>query len=166
MLEGKLEAIWLKRARHGPMDAVERASLVPGHGIVGNANQGGQRQVAIIGRRTWDRLMRELGARLDPSARRANLLVDGVDLEGTEGRVLWVGACRILIHGELVPCAGMDAAWPGLQEAMRARWGGGAFGEVLEGGEIEVGDPVGLVPSSVSANGSSPSPSPTPGGGR
>jgi MOSC domain-containing protein YiiM len=148
MQEGKLEAIWLKRERRGRMEAVERAALVRGSGIVGNANQGGQRQVAIIERRTWDRLMRELGARrLDPSARRANLLVDGVDLEETAGRVLCVGACRILIHGELVPCAGTDAAWPGLQEAMRARWGGGAFGAVLQGGEIQVGDPVAFAPA-------------------
>jgi MOSC domain-containing protein YiiM len=142
MPKGKLEAIWLKRERHGQMEAVERAALVPGRGIVGNANQGGERQVAIVERQTWDRLMRELGARLDPSARRANLLVDGLDLEETAGRTLCVGACRILIRGELVPCPGMDAAWPGLQQAMRARWGGGAFGEVLQGGEIRVGDPV------------------------
>jgi MOSC domain-containing protein YiiM len=142
MPAGKLEAIWLKRARKGPMDAVERAQLVAGRGLVGNVNQGGERQVAIIERRTWDRLTRGLGARLDPSARRANLLVDGVDLEGTAGRVLCVGACRILIRGELTPCAGMDAALPGLREAMRAGWGGGAFGEVLQGGEIQPGDPV------------------------
>jgi MOSC domain-containing protein YiiM len=144
MREGRLEAIWVKRARLGPMDAVDRATLVAGRGLVGNANQGGRRQVAIVERETWDRLMRLLEADLDPSARRANLLVNGVRLRESRGQVLHVGGCQIRIGGELTPCERMDEALPGLQEAMRADWGGGAFGEVLDSGEIRVGDPVRL----------------------
>ena len=78
---GRLEAIWIKRARLGPMDQVERASLVAGRGIEGNADQGRRRQVTIIARETWNRLMEELGASVDPSGRRANLMVSGLDLE-------------------------------------------------------------------------------------
>ena len=39
---GKLEAIWLKRMKGGPMDAHETAVLQANKGIVGNANQGGK----------------------------------------------------------------------------------------------------------------------------
>jgi MOSC domain-containing protein YiiM len=38
----------------------------------------------------------------------------------------------------------MEDAAPGLQQAMTVPWGGGAFGEVLDDGEIAVGDPVTL----------------------
>jgi MOSC domain-containing protein YiiM len=139
---GRLEAIWIKRARLGPMDPVDRVTLVAERGLAGNANQGGRRQVTIIARETWDRLMSELEASVDPSARRANLMVSGLDLEESRERVLRVGACRIRIRGETRPCGRMDDALPGLRDAMRPGWGGGAYGIVIEDGEIRVGDSV------------------------
>lgn len=139
---GKLERIWIKRARLGPMDPAERASLVAGRGISGNANQGGRRQVTILSSERWTALMAELGADLDPGARRANLYVSGVELEETRDRILRVGTCRLRILGETRPCERMDEALPGLREALRPRWGGGAYAEALDDGEISVGDTI------------------------
>ena len=113
-----------------------------GKGIVGNADQGGWRQVTIITQESWDALMRKVGASLDPAARRANLLVSGIDLEDTREWNLQVGDARLRIRGETRPCEQMDQAAPGLRDAMRAGWGGGVFAEVLTDGAIAVGDAV------------------------
>lgn len=139
---GRLEAIWIKRAKRGPMDPFAAASLVAGRGLVGNADQGGRRQVTIIEKEVWQRHMDALGGSLDPSSRRANLMVSDFPLADSRGRTFRIGACRIRIFGETKPCERMESALPGLRAQMYADWGGGAFGEVLDDGGIEVGDTV------------------------
>lgn len=139
---GRLEAIWLKRMRRGPMDAVAKAQLVAGRGLAGNANQGGRRQVTIIEREAWETMMALLAADAPPTVRRANLMLSGVTLARSRGRVLHIGSCRVRIFGETRPCRLMDESLPGLQAAMSPDWRGGAFGEALDDGVIRIGDAV------------------------
>src|SRR6185503_2735410 len=137
---GALAAIWVKRNKRGPMDAQLAAELVAGRGIVGNANQGGRRQVTLIEEEVWAAMMAELGGALPTAARRANLVLRGLPLAGSRGRQLRIGACVLRINGETKPCERMDEALPGLRALMFPEWRGGAFAEVVTGGVIRLGD--------------------------
>ncbi len=126
------------------MEPNDSAELVAGKGLVGCVNQGGKRQVTLLDAERWTKLMAEVGGELPPSARRANLLLTGIDLENSGGKTVRIGDVELFIHGETLPCEQMDAAMPGLRTAMGPRWYGGAYAEVVSGGAIQLGDVVEL----------------------
>ena len=138
---GRVQALWVKRAHRGPMDAATAVTLVAGRGVEGSADQGRSRQVTVISEERWDHLLEQLGERPDPIVRRANVLVRGVALELRRGAVLRLGEARIRIKGETRPCERMDEALDGLRAALRSDVGGGLYGEVVRGGVVRVGDP-------------------------
>jgi MOSC domain-containing protein YiiM len=124
------------------MDPVAAAAARRGLGLVGNANQGGTRQVTVISREAMEAAARELGRPVDPSVRRANVLVEGIDLKDSRGRILRMGELRLEVGGETRPCERMDAAIPGLKAALDPDWRAGLYGTVLEDAMVKVGDPV------------------------
>lgn len=137
---GEIAAIWIKRAKRGPMDRVREGTLVEGRGLAGSANQGGRRQVTLLDEAAWRDANGEAGAALDPSARRANVLLRGIDLERSRGKRLRLGECVLEIYGEVTPCERMDEAFLGLRAALRPHWRGGAFAVIVSGGTIREGD--------------------------
>ena len=152
MSSGRVECIWIKRSATGrvghrsggALDPVDEASFLSGQGIEGDASFGrSTRHVTIIEKETFDRVRKILPA-ADPAMRRANLMISGIRLEETQGKILTVSGIRILIKGETVTCDLMDEQCPGLGQALDPHWGGGAHGIVLDDGRVRIGDEVSL----------------------
>lgn len=122
------------------MDRVLFAEAVASRGLAGNANQGGKRQITIIDEARWKEACDEVGVNVDPSARRANVMLRGVDLENMRGRLLRIGPMLVRIYNETRPCERMEEAQQGLRKALGPHWRAGAYGEIVEGGVIRVGD--------------------------
>lgn len=130
------------------MEVIEHARVTPETGIAGDfrgAMKGKpyKRQVTLIERGDWDAAMAEVGHSIGWQERRANLLVDGLDLPQTKGVRLRIGADVVLeITRETDPCERMEALADGLRAALTPDWRGGACAMVITGGEIAVGDEI------------------------
>ena len=140
---GTLQGIWIKEVRGEPMTAVDEAKALAGQGFNRGVGEASTRQVTVLAVEAWADAEATVGMSVDPALRRANLLVAGVDLAGTTGRVLRVGDLRLEITGETKPCYQMDAAVDGLRAALEPDWRGGAHGVVLNDATIRMGDSVG-----------------------
>ena len=138
----RVVALYLKRAHRGPMDPVREATAVVGQGLEGSVGRSRRRQVTLLELENWQRSTAQVGSDADPSRRRANIVVSGIALARTRGRVLHIGDVRLAVGGELTPCERMDEVQPGLQAALRPDWRAGVFAQVLTGGVIRAGDAI------------------------
>jgi MOSC domain-containing protein YiiM len=135
-----LVAICLRPGARIPPVRVERATAVANTGLDGDHAQGGKRQVTLLSLESWRAACAEFGRDLDPSTRRANLIVEGLDLANTIGGVITIGDVVIDVIGETRPCELMDDGGRlGLQQALRPQKRGGVYGKIRSGGELRVG---------------------------
>ncbi len=139
---GRVGKIWVKRFKGGPMDVVEAVAMSPEAGIDGNAACSRKRQVTVLSAEAWADAERDLGRSAEPVLRRANILLEDIDLVESRGKGLRLGGVELRIWGETRPCRKMDEASVGLQAALDPGWRAGAHAEVLVAGEVRVGDDV------------------------
>ena len=121
------------------MQPVDQAEVIAGRGLVGNADQGGRRQITIIDEGAWRAAIAELGVEIDPAERRANLMLRGIDFRNSRARVLRVGNCTIRVFTETTPCTKLDKLKPGLRAALKNSWRG-VSAEIVDSGTIRIGD--------------------------
>lgn len=144
---GSLTGIARREQKRAPMETLERAEISKETGVAGDwRGKPGKRQVTIVSAGAWRDACRELGQEVPWTARRANLLVEGVDLRETTGGILRIGPAKLLINCEVDPCSRMDEQYQGLTRALQPAWRGGVGCTVLEAGSVALGDTVILEP--------------------
>lgn len=145
MAEGTLLAIARKAKVRAPVESIEAGEITVDGGLTGDhRGKPGGRQVTVVSKQAWDAACRELGDDVPWTYRRANLLVDGIDLEKRAGQRLKIGEVELEITGETEPCPRMDEQHQGLTAALAPNWRGGVSCRVLTGGRVSVGDAVAL----------------------
>ena len=71
----RLEKIWTKHFRRGPMDAQSTAQVRARAGLLDNVDQRDFRQITIIPQEQCQTVTAAIGVKAEPSIRLANLLV-------------------------------------------------------------------------------------------
>jgi MOSC domain-containing protein YiiM len=147
-MTGTLIGIARKPARRAPMEMLTSAKIWLEEGLEGDhsSRKYPKRQITILSKEDWETAIAAAGvSRFAWTARRANLLVEGVVLPRSRGSILRVGPVMVEITNQTIPCSRMDEAFPGLRKALHPEWRGGVTCKVIEGGDIHIGDLVEVV---------------------
>ncbi len=156
---GRIEAILLRSARRGPVEASSEAEAVPGRGLLGDHRAERLRRGTARRRRELTLVQYEhlpliaawSGLRtLDPARLRRNLVLSGLNLLAMRSPfpdhpLVWqLGPeVQIEITGPCDPCSRMERELgTGGYNALRGH--GGVTARILRGGTLRVGDPVHL----------------------
>lgn len=135
-----VKKVWIREEKRGPVLGRDALELITGEGVVGDHKRGAKRHVTIVFEDDWAAAVAELGRPVDPSARRANVLVSGGGGRELVGRRVRLGGAELEIRGIVEPCHRMDEAADGLQAALRPDGRAGIWGVVLSGGSVAPGD--------------------------
>jgi MOSC domain-containing protein YiiM len=130
------------------MHTLERAEISDETGVARDfRGKKGNRQVTVISADVWRLVCKEIGTPLPWTTRRANLLVEDIDLPRSIGGEIHLGPVRLLVTGETDPCSRMEEQCAGLKAALQPDWRGGVCCRVLRGGAVAIGDSVLLAES-------------------
>ncbi|MEM0927048.1 MAG: MOSC domain-containing protein [Planctomycetota bacterium] len=143
--EGRLLGIAFRECVNGSMVEVDTTSVTMSAGLADDSRgKPGARQVTVLASEDWQSACDVLRKDLHWTLRRANLLVEGLKLEGTTDSLIRIGELTLQVTGETDPCGRMDQAEPGLRAALTPGWRGGVCCRVITDGVIASGSKVTL----------------------
>lgn len=144
---GRIIGIATRKKTKAQMDEHENVviSFENGVGQDSRGKKQGKRQVTIMTKENWHSTCIELGQEIPWTTRRANILIEGLDLKDKTGQKLRIGTALVEITGELEPCNRMDKQFEGLTQILEKDWRGGVTCKLLEEGEVHLNDKVELL---------------------
>ena len=145
MQSGTIINLHIARVKGTPSDPVQAARAVSAEGLEGDRSRNPRnlRQVLVMDKETLDHYG------LEPGQVKENITVTGLDLsQARQGNVFFIGNednhVTLEVTGDCEPCQKMDSLIPGLRQEIFGRRG--ILTVVLQGGAINVGDPIRLEP--------------------
>ena len=147
-VQGTVLALALCPEKGGAMVLAENISLTPENGVIGDHGTSKNRQVSLLDEANWIVACEEITANLPWTARRANILVQGLDLQKLVEQRVRVGTALVEVIGEVNPCYVMDAAQNGLKDALKPNWRGGVYARIIESGTVSQDDKISQIHSS------------------
>ena len=141
----KLVGIAIRHKKRAPMQTLDKAFISLERGVENDyRGKPSNRQVTLMTAKDWQDASNALQLDLPWTTRRANLLVDELEVEDTKDRVITIGNAKLLVTGETDPCNRMEEAATGLYEALKTHWRGGVSCRVIQEGTIKIGDEVSM----------------------
>ena len=138
---GQLRSIAKRNKPGARMEEVCAAVVSINSGLLGDHQRlSSQRQITLLDKMDWDVACTELNIDMPWITRRANILLDGLELPKILGAQLKIGTCIFEITGETIPCKKMDDQFEGLCQVLKVNWRGGRTCRVINGGALQVGD--------------------------
>jgi len=134
-----------KLKKRAPMETLGSVLVTLEKGVEGDfRGKPGKRQITVLSQSAWDLACSEIGVELDWTNRRANILVDDINLKNSDGKLLEIGEVELLVTQETDPCERMEEVHTGLFATLAKDWRGGVCCRVIKPGEIRLGDKVKL----------------------
>jgi MOSC domain-containing protein YiiM len=139
----ELTAIGYRKIKSGPMFEVHNVKVTKAEGLtLGLPRRASSRQITVLCEEQWQQACMALTIILPWTARRANLLISGIQFNAEHiGKVMHIGQLQLLITGETEPCFKMDLVHPGLCNALN-NFKAGVTCKVLNDADIQIGDSI------------------------
>jgi MOSC domain-containing protein YiiM len=135
---GKLVGVCLSQKRTDPKENVGKGFLQKGLGLVGDSHAGTEKEVSFLAMESTDRLCRKIGIKAEPGCFAENITTEGIDLTSLHiGSQLQIGKTKLRVIQ-----IGKDPSEPHTYhyQGHSLLPKEGIFCEVIESGEIKVGD--------------------------
>ena len=142
---GHVTWVGTRPVRRGPLQSLSGVEALTDSHLAGDhysGKPGSKRQVTLIQGEHIAAVASMLHLpELDPGVLRRNVVVQGINLLALKDRQFWVGGALLEMTGLCHPCSRMEEnLGPGGYNAMRGH--GGITARIIQGGFIQLGDPV------------------------
>ncbi len=124
-----------------PLTSVSEVEAVTGQGLVGDRKFGSPRHISIVSTEELDEAAAKWGAPIPAGSTRRQITITGSRLPRQQGAIVRLGEVLIKVNGDCAPCEIMETSvGPGARGALAEL--AGITASIIEGGTIQVGDPV------------------------